>query len=341
MSVSGVLSRVLTGTGISGVVAPITANSDWENAMGEVTTQTKAGMTNAYYTTIEGINSVAQVGQTWQPVQVNQSFMVGQIDASVYQVFAPWMINATDSKRLDMVLSNSNAGGSSVEFLKALCKQGVALKLRLMALWGIGANEGILDGASTLDIGQDPSSNTTAVTFDTFWFAQKLSLAIQKVLNATKNTASHISLLTSIELYNYLVQTTITSTNYIATGSAVTIADYLKKVVESHGREFHIGYDVTLKNADSTGTKDAVLINAPGIRLDNSAELKEASEYKMNSFALNANSVPFNTTMDVGEKYEYQDPTARGILSGAYEVTATCGVTLRADTAIVSYIQYQ
>lgn len=340
MSVSGVLSRVLTGTGISGVVAPITANSDWENAIGDVTTQTKAGMTNAYYTTIEGINSVALVGQTWQPTQVNQSFMVGQIDASVYQVFAPWMINTTDSKRLDMVLANSNAGGSSVEFLKSLCKQGVGLKLRLMALWGIGANEGILDGASTYDIGNN-GGNTTAVTFDTFWFAQKLSLGIQKVLTATKNTASHISLLTSIDMYNYLVQTTITSTNYISTGSAVTIADYLKKVVESHGREFHIGFDATLKNADSTSTKDAILINAPGVRLDSSAELKEASEYKINSFALNANSVPFNTTMDVGEKYEYQDPTARGIMSGAFEVTATCGVTLRADTALVSYVQYQ
>lgn len=341
MSVSGVLSRVLTGTGISGVVAPITANSDWENAIGEVTTQTKAGMTNAYYTTIEGINSVSLVGQTWQPTQVNQSFMVGQIDASVYQVFAPWMINAIDSKRLDMVLANSNAGGSSVEFLKALCKQGVALKLRLMALWGVGANEGILDGASTFDIGNDPSSNTTAVTFDTWWFAQKLNLAIQKVLNATKNTASHISLLTSIEMYNYLVQTPIESVKYISTGSAQTIAEFLKGTVESHGREFYIGYDTTLKNADTTGQKDAILINAPGVRLDNSAELKEASEYKLNSFALNANSVPFNTTMDVGEKYEYQDPTSRGILSGAFEVTATAGVTLRADTAIVSYIQYQ
>lgn len=86
---SGVLSRVLTGTGISGVVAPIVANSDWEIVVGDMTTQTEKGDTKAYYTTIQGINSLAQIGQTWQPTQVNQNFMIGQIEASVWNVFAP------------------------------------------------------------------------------------------------------------------------------------------------------------------------------------------------------------------------------------------------------------
>lgn len=337
---SGVLSRVLTGTGISGVVAPITAESDFENAIGEITTQTEKGDTNAYYTTIQGISSLAQVGQTWQPTQINQSFMIGQIDASVWNVFAPWHINDMDVARLDKVLAKSNAGGSSIEFLKALAKQGVALKLRLMALWGMEAGEGILNGATEMDIGNDPSQNQTIVTVDTFWLARKLNLAILKVINATKGTASHISLLTSLEVYNYLTQTTIVSTNYIATGSAVTIADYLKQVVESHGREFKIGYDVTLSNADSSNQKDAIFINAPGIRLKDHSALKNASEYKMNGFALNANSVPFNTTMDVGEKIEEVQPKFNKIFSGSYEVTATSGITLRANTSAIIYYQY-
>lgn len=339
---SGVLSRVLTGTGISGVVAPIVATSDWENAIGEITTQTEMGDTNAYYTTIQGINSMAQVGQTWQPTQANQSFMIGQISSSVYQVFAPWHMDTMSIKRLDKVLARSNAGGSSVEFMKSLCKQGVALKLRLMALWGIGAGEGILSGASISDIGSDPSSNSTAVTFDTWWFTQKLNLLMMQVINATKNTASHISVLTSVEMYNYLTHTTIQSTNYIATGSASTIADYLKSVAEAHGREFRLGFDATLAKADSTNTKDIVFINAPGVRLQNEAELSKAVEYKMNAFSINANSVPFNTTMDVGEKSEKIYPeTPSQILSGNYEVTATCGVTLRANTSIGLYVQYQ
>lgn len=337
---SGVLSRVLTGTGISGVVAPIVADSDYEYAIGEVTTQTEKGDTNAYYTTIQGISSLAQVGQTWQPTQVNQSFMIGQIDASVYQVFAPYSINDMDVARLDKVLAKSNAGGSSIEFLKALAKQGVAQKLRLMALWGMEAGEGILNGATEIVIGQDPSNNETIVSVDTFWLTQKLNLAILKVINATKGSASHISLLTSMEIFNFLSQTTIKTTEYVATGSSVTIADYLKKVVESHGREFKIGYDVTLSNADSTSTKDAIFINAPGIRLKNEAELKNATEYKMNGFAINANSVPFNTTLDVGEKIEEVNPKYNKIFSGSYEVTATCGVTLRANTSAIIYYQY-
>lgn len=338
---SGVLSRVLTGTSISGVVAPIVANSDWEIVVGDITTQTEMGDTNAYYTTIQGINSLAQIGQTWQPTQVNQNFMIGQIEASVWNVFAPWNITFNDQRRLDKVLSKSNAGGSSIEFLKSLAKQGIAQKLRLMALWGMEAGEGILNGATQINIGQDPSSNETIVTVDTFWLTRKLVLAVNKVINATKNTASEIALLTSLEVYNYLNNTTIKSTDYIATGSAVSIADYLKQVCEKHGRKLEIGFDTTLSKSDTTAQKDAIFINARGLRLKDEAERKAVGEYRINGFALNANSVPFNTTMDVGEKIEKVNPEFNNIISGSYEVTATCGVTLRAETACVIYYKYQ
>lgn len=338
---SGILSRVLTGTSISGVVAPITANSDWENAIGEITTQTEKGDTKAYYTTIQGINSLAQIGQTWQPTQVNQSFMIGQIEASVWNVFAPYSINDMDLRRLDKVLAKSNAGGSSLEFLKALAKQGVAQKLRLMALWGMEAGEGIINGATQVNIGTDPSSNESIVTVDTFWLTRKLVLAINKVINATKNTASDISLLTSLEIYNYLHNTTIKSTDYIATGSAVSIADYLKQICTSSGRSLDIGFDTTLSKSDTTSTKDAIFINARGLRLKDESDRKKVGEYRMNGFALNANSVNFNTTIDVGEKIEEVNPKFNQIISGSYEVTATCGVTLRADTACVIYYKYQ
>lgn len=338
---SGILSRVLTGTAVSGVVAPIVANSDWEIVIGDITTQTEKGDTNAYYTTIQGINSLAQIGQTWQPTQVNQSFMIGQIEASVWNVLAPWSINDMDVARLDKVLARSNAGGSSIEFLKELAKQGVAQKLRLMALWGMEAGEGILNGATQINIGEDPQGSQTIVTVDPYWLAQKLVLAINNVINATKNTASDIALLTSLEIYTRLHNTTIESTKYIATGSAVTIADYLKQVCKGSGRNLEIGYDTTLSKCDSTKQKDAIFINARGVRLREEEDRKKVGEYQINGFALNAKSVPFNTTMDVGEKIEEVNPKFNRIFSGSYDVTATCGVTLRADTSCIIYYQYQ
>lgn len=340
--ISGILSRELTSSSAKGVISPITAYTDYENALGAVTQLVEAGDTKHYFTTVEGLSSVAQVSQTWQPTRLNQTFMLGQMEASVYRLTSHYAINDIDRDRINKTLSKSNVGGNAVEWLQVLCKQGIEQKVRVMTLHGIGKGEGILNGASTFVIGNDPQSNSTAVTMNPAFLAKKLMQMIQQVLNQVKNTDSHISFLTSLEIYNLLAYTTIESAQYLSTGSAVSILDYIKKVCEVYGRECKIGYDTTLSKADSTGTKDIILVNAPGVMLEN-AGAGDGVVGKVNAFSQNQENISYNSVIDVGAAGLYSDvnPTYNGLMSGNSYLNCTSGLVLRSGTVIKAELQYQ
>lgn len=340
MSISGILSRELNAVSFKGVVTPFVAVSDYENAIGEITSQASLKNLSAYFTRIDGVNSVAQVGQTWNPTTIDQSFMLGQIKVPIYQINTGWRLDVQTESVIDETLARANAGGNSVMYLNYISTQAVAQKIRLMALFGAKANEGILYGATNYDIGNDPAGASKLTAMQTDFLAMKLSLGIQKLISAVKNTDYYISMLCSQRVYNYLTMTTIDSTKYISTGSAVTIAQYLKNMVREHGKELAIGFDPMFENADTTAQKDLIFINVPKCEKQKGDTNIAGS---VNEFASSVDSIDANTVLDLNIGFDYLK--SKEINAGVTErtacYTASAGITLREESAIKIEIEYQ
>lgn len=334
-----ILSRELNGVGIAGILAPQTADTSYENALGDITKFVTLGDTKAYITTIQGINSIASVGRQWTPTKHNQSFMLGQIDIPVYNLNAYYEADRVTRARVNKTLSKSNAGVSMEQLQDSLCVQGIAMKMRAGVLWGYDAGEGILQGATEFAFGNDGSGGETIVAFKTDVLAQRLVSMVNDVMNATMNTGSHISILLSLRAYNYLSRAQIASTTYLQTGSSVSILDYVKEVVTKSGRECKIGYEPTFQNADSTGTKDIIFVNAPGIE----TKAPNAVSRNLNAVGFDGKQITFNSFVDIGSAGVYKEvnPYDDGKWSGNWYATVTPGATIRANTAQIAYVKYQ
>lgn len=336
--ISGLMNQSVIGTRASGVLAPIVGASDWEAVLGDITKFTKLGGDKHYFTTIPHYNSASQVGKSWLPTRTNQSFVLGQAECDVYNVISTWSVDPITQARIDQVLANTNAGGSAVGYMQALARQGVAQRLRMMGLFGLEAGEGILSGSKEVDIGNAPGGAGTIVTFDPDWLAKKLASFISDIDSAMLNTPSEIVILTSNRIYNILHYARSATQNTIFDGSVVSIADYLKRVVEGTGRKLTIGKDPLLVNANTAKDKDYILILAPGITME---EASANPLMNVNSFGLDVKNISYNTCMDVGENYEEIYPKTYAGVNGDIKCSATAGVVLRDSVSIAVTAKYQ
>lgn len=336
--ISGLMNQSVIGTRAAGVVAPIVGSSDWEAVLGDVTNFTKIGGDKHYFTTIPHFNSASQVGKSWMPTRTNQSFLLGQAEADVYNVSSTWSIDPVTQARIDQILANTNAGGSAVGYMQALAKQGIGQRLRMMGLFGLEAGEGIISGAKEVDMGNDPQANQTIKTYNSDWLAKKLASYISEIDSNMLNTSSEIVILTSNRIYNELHYARSATQNTIFDGSVVSIADYLKRVVEGTGRTLKIGKDPILTNSASNGQKDHILILAPGISMEQ-AETDPLNS--VNSFGLEVKNITYNTCMDIGQKVEKIYPETYAGLNGDIMCSATAGVVLRDGVAFAVTAKYQ
>lgn len=337
-----ILQRELTGTAIAGILSPQVPLSDYENALGEITQFVTLEDTSAYITTIQGINSIASVGRQWTPTKHNQSFMIGQIKIPVYNLNANFSIDRVQRARINKTLSKSNAGTTIESLYDSLCAQGIAMKVRAGVLWGYDSGEGILANATSFTFGNDGAGGSTIKSFNTAILARRLADMALEVVNATKNTQSLISILTSQRIYNYIAKSQIQSTDYLQLGSSVSVLDYVKQVVEAMGRKCLIGYEPTFANADTTGTKDAIFVNAPGIRTEQGEQVQGVIK-DLNAVGFDGTQIKFNSFVDIGSAgvYKEVDPYANGIYSGNWYASVTCGATIRANTAQLAWVDYQ
>lgn len=336
-----ILNRELTGVGIAGLLSEFVAPSDYENALGDVTQFVTSRNTSAYLTTLQGISTISSVTRTWNPTRHNQKFMLGQMKIPVYEVNAYYEITTKDRDVTDESLAQANAGQNAMNILNLCCEQALAQRMRVLTLYGAQADEGILDNVGTFTFGNDPASNQTVQTFDTQWFARKIVTMVNQVLTNMKNFPSAISILTSINIYNYMATTFIESNKYISTGSAVTILDYVKQVVESQGREFRIGYDDTFSKRGTTNDKDYFFVNAPGLQNSDGEGISKG----INSVAFNANTFKANTFIDKGakgffEEKNYGGNPVNGVISGNWYGTVTCGVSTRQQAGLLAELKF-
>lgn len=332
--ISGLMNRSVIASSAVGVVAPIIGNSDWESVLGEVTNFTKIGGDKHYFTTIPSFTSIAQVGKTWSPTRTNQSFLLGQAECDVYTITSTWSVDAITQARMDQVLANTGAGGNTVSYLQALAKQGIGQRLRNIGLFGLEAGEGIISASTEIDLGNDPAGNTKLSQMNADWLGKQLASLISQIDSAMLNTPSEIVILTSNRVYNLLNYARTQTAESIFNGSVVSIADYLKKVVEGTGRKLTIGKDPTLENANA-GTKDIILIVAPGIS-------EEASREKasVNQFGLEVKTIDYNTCLDMGEYQEKIYPESYMGVNGDIKCSCTAGIVLRDNISLAVSAQF-
>lgn len=336
-----ILNRELTGVGIAGLLSEFVAPSDYENALGDVTKFVTSRNTSAYLTTLQGISTVSSVTRTWNPTRHNQKFMLGQMKIPVYEVNAYYEITTKDRDVVDESLARANAGQNAMGILKLCCEQALAQRMRVLALYGAQADEGILDNVGTFTFGNDPAGSQTVQSYDTSWFARKIMMMINQVISNMKNSPSAISILTSLEIYNFMATNYIESSKYISTGSAKTILDYVKGAVEEQGREFLIGYDDTFSKRGSDGDKDYFFVNAPGMRNSDGEGVSKG----INSVAFSANSFKANSFIDKGareffEEKNYGGNPVNGVISGNWYGTVTCGVTTRQQSGLLAELKF-
>lgn len=336
--ISGLMNQSIIGTRAVGVVAPNIGASDWEELVGDMTNFTKIGGDKHYFTTIPHFNSASQVGKSYIPTRTNQSFALGQLEADVYTLTASWSVDQITQARIDQVLANTGAGGSTIGYMQALARQGISQRLRLMGLFGLESGEGIISGSKSVDLGDDPDGNSTIKKQNPDWLAKQLADFISDIESNMLNTASEIVILTSNEIYNALHYKRSATQNTIFDGSVVSIADYLTRVVEGTGRKLIIGKDPILAKADSTKVKDLIVIVAPGITEESA---KGNPDLNVNSFGLEVKNIPYNTCMDVGQRTEKIYPESYAGMNGDIKCSATAGVVLRAGVSIVIKAQYQ
>lgn len=332
---SGLLKRVVNSSQAPGVAASFVGVSDWEMCFGEKTNYTTLGRAKHYITTINDYTSIAEVGKFFMPTPQNQNFMLGQMEIDVYNVGASWSINIVDKARIDETLSATNTGGNAVQWFQSLARQGIGQRFRIMGLFGIEAGEGILTGAKQVSLGNDPSNNSKISTMSPDWLGRKIGDIISELDASMLNTSSEIVILTSIEIYNALHFKRGTTSDTIFQGSVVSIADYLKKVVEGTGRKLTIGKEPLFSKADSTKAKDFIFIVAPGLELDN-----QAGDLSVNQFGKEVNNIPYNTCFDFGQKVDTVFPETYQGLSGRTLISGTCGFTLRDGISVKIEVEY-
>lgn len=336
--ISGLMNQSIIGTRAVGVVAPNIGASDWEELVGDMTNFTKIGGDKHYFTTIPHFNSASQVGKSYIPTRTNQSFALGQLEADVYTLTASWSVDPVTQARIDQVLANTGAGGSTVGYMQALARQGIAQRLRLMGLYGLESGEGIISGSKQIDLGNDPDGNSTITKMNPDWLAKQIADFISDIESNMLNTASEIVILTSNEIYNALYYKRSATKDTVFEGSVVSIADYLTRVVEGTGRKLIIGKDPILSKADTTKVKDFIVICAPGIT-EESAKLRP--ELNVNSFGLEVKNIPYNTCMDVGQRVEKVYPETYAGINGDIMCSVTSGVVLREGVSLVVKAQYK
>lgn len=325
------------------ILADHSVKSDWREAIGRVGFQAKRGQQKYYIPLLGGINTMSTISQGWVPSEHNQSFLLTQKEVNVYQNTAKYSFNEYEQDALDNTFGALNVRTNTFDLYKYACEQAIAQRAERMALYGLQAGEGILSGASSFVFGNDSSSNSTVVTYDVQFFANKIMMMVQQVLNSVYNTQSKIVILTSNRIYNYMVEQSVPFVFGGENGGVCSILEYVKRFVEKAGIECFVGVVPTFEDADSTGNKDYFFVCAPNYVPNLSKGDKLAENINAIDRALNAETP--NTFMDggatQGTALYVPNVNFNGVVSGRFELTQTAGVTITPQAVWLAELQYQ
>lgn len=335
-----ILLREASGFVVPGVVTPQVGSTEYQKAFGKITTFLGAD-TSLYYNYLTSISTIAKVTQTWTSERHAQNATLGQVKLPRYFITAQYSYN----KIAQEVFEKNTSGISFQQLQDNLCLQAIAQKIRIGALFGFGAGEGLFANASSFTIDRDPSNNTTAQTFDSAWFRNKIMQMVRNLLSDVKGMTDRVVIFTSRRL-EYEINTKIVSlTESQKPGAGVdTIGGSIKRLVEDgFGIKCEIILDDTLENGNSTQDKDLFVVVAPGF--DSKVTASGGIDGKINIVGEN-NSISYNTTFDIGASgrtIEERYPTnynGGGTFGGEHVARVTSGYSLRPEAVIKAEISF-
>lgn len=331
------MNRVAPSKVVAGILAPQSQRVDFEKYIGKKTNFGDEGSEMLYVSTIENINSEASVGQQWNKALSAQSYSLGQIGIPYFKISAYVEYSNSEASKFEQL-----ANGSSLQrFLEALAVQAINQKRHQGILHGFNGVGGITANASLVSVPADSASQETLVKYNVAELQGVLSKIARTIADASFGMAKPVVIASSARVINYLKTVVVPLTAGQKEGGGIdSIAGVYSRAI---GEWLGVGpvdfvADELLKNADSTGTKDVILVIARG-----NDEDVNPSEDSTNAVGELDSNIRFNTMYDAGanglQRIDRQPDF--DINSSLYTLKMTPGVTLREEAVAKVEIKYE
>ena len=322
------------------LISPITAPSQYTNALGEKEHFASMETTETLYRVVKPVASLASVGQLWEHKRLNQELNATQIKNPHYLVQAKYEFNIRRAS-----LFNRTMRDHGVDFLNAnqkLVMQAIAQTLRNICWFGAGVGEGLLHGVTNFSFGADANGNSTLETYDANFLSNKLLQMARMLVDETYNTIDEIVIFGSNEVINAIstqIQSLMSSQK--DGGGVDTTTGLIKRVLETafsdKGLKVSIYTEPKFKGAGGNANTDKLVMIAPRINLKGNYE-----QWEMDINALGElNSQEANTIMDFGAesiKLNNINTDPNNPKGDGYAVVSS-GLTLRKEAVVVADLQ--
>lgn len=328
-----ILSRVAPNKVAPGIIAPRAQNADFKKYFGAITNNGDTSAEKLYITTVEALNTEAAVSQQWQVANSKQGYALGQIGLNYYFLQAYLEFDEKESAAFE-ALSN---GVGLLPFLESCAKQAINQKRHKGALFGFGANEGLLANAIAVNMVADSGGKTKLTEYNVSDLQARLATQAREVMNATMNTSKPVVVASSVRVINYLKTALVPTATAVFNGSVESVAGVYGKILSDLAGtpvEF-IADDLLKAGVNGDPTNDFILFIAPG------SESIDIDESVSQDLVGDFNSIPYNTVMDSAEGLrEYTRPEDLGVFSKKLVLKTTPGAALRSEAVRKLSIQY-
>lgn len=260
------------------------------------------------------------------------------------QIFAPsYLIRVRGEYDHHDTAAMSRRGVSIVEAQRLGMRQGHFQLTRTMLLDGMNPSngEGILNanGATAINLPNDPDGNDTVVTYDNGAMAFFLAQQIQLLKSRTNQlgVGREFTILGPQRTLGSFEYNVVQLTQFQREGAGTeSTAGTLKDILMKNGDTVKWCYDDTLIGKGSGGT-DAVIIAMPKVAKPNGGKIN-TNEFAKLAPGLEACTLQL---MDMAAPREIPTPIAGGAIDIVSELRATSGWVPRGEAVTIISMQYQ
>lgn len=302
-----------------GVLGPRIAKSQYMSLIG-FQEDIEIGRTSVAIRGIGSVGTQTAVSNTWNAPAQEQDFSQDQILIPTYNVEAYWKYNPLEEANL--AINIPSIGMAQLQ--EKLVDLALGMRLRQMVINGVDANQGMLNNTTTANMTQNWSALDAGVLLS------ELLTHISNLLTAVQNGGTTIKLIMPIKLLNLLNTKIINTSTYLNSGSTGTVSSALKETIEkATGKSVELLQDNTLVKSDG---KLQMLIVIPNLGYED-----DSSEFGVGSYI----GDDFTTYLGISNQNKFVNAPMNGVLSGKNSFTATPGVVVRKEAAVLIEQAYQ
>lgn len=209
---------------------PQNAPTHFEKALGAKDNLVTTEYTEKYFRSIFA-QTASDVGQTWRHSNTFQDIGISQVKVPTYLIQAGYQFDFVKQGRFDKTLEGT--GASYQQLQERATIQAIALRYPSACWFGIGAGEGLLNGATSFELGTDPKGNSNLFTYDPVWFRNKVLEMARLLLNGCQNRVYEINIFTSIRALNAINTMVLPLLDSQRNGGGIdTIGGVIKRMIE-------------------------------------------------------------------------------------------------------------